>query len=51
MAFVEGDLNKTVTANSNLNSDWNLLDDPEMEVIKHENEDEEDENGDFLNLE
>jgi hypothetical protein len=27
VAFVDGELNKTVTAN-NENSDWNLLDDP-----------------------
>ena len=33
-AFVEGELNKTVTANSNENSNWNLLDDPQMETIK-----------------
>jgi len=35
-AFVEGELNKTVTANSNENSNWNLLDDPEMENVKKE---------------
>lgn len=33
-AFVEGELNKTVTANSNENSNWNLLDDPQMETIR-----------------
>lgn len=49
-AFIEGDLNKTVTNNSIENSNWNLLDDPAMEVVKHENEEEEDNYDNFLDV-
>ena len=50
-AFVEGELNKTVTANSNENSNWNLLDDPQMETIKKQEIQEQDQyDSNFLGI-
>lgn len=44
LAFVEGELNKTVTNNSNENSNWNLLDDPQMAGVEEEEVDNFNEN-------
>jgi hypothetical protein len=39
-AFVEDNLNRTVSGSNGIeNNNWNLLDEPELENIKHEEED------------